>query len=83
MKTTNQRWTTWLALLLAGTTGAVWAVNPDLNAPCWRDCAGATRQLWTFDSNANPIVPSVKVNQPGTPSAALTLGAGSSGWAKA
>jgi hypothetical protein len=62
--------------------GSALAVNPDYapHVPCWRDLTGTTRQVWTFDSNANPHVPSVKVNQPGNPTVALTVGSLGHGW---
>ena len=68
-----------LALLAAS---RALAVNPDFtnNVPCWRDQAAATRQVWTFDSNANPHVPSLKVNQAGNPIATMTVGDLGHGW---
>jgi hypothetical protein len=58
-------------LLLAGATGSAWAVNHDLSVPCWRDETGATRQYWDFESDANPINPTSRVNPAGTASASM------------
>ena len=72
MKRTSNHWKLTVTALLS-VAGAVWAVSPDVNAPCWRDQTGTTRQVWTFDSGANPIAPSFKTNQPASPLATLTF----------
>ena len=77
---TNHFWKTCLALMLTGPALTAWAVNPDFAGPCWRAAANTTRQTWTFDTNSNPASPAAKFNQPGSPTATMTIGSFGEGW---
>jgi hypothetical protein len=59
---------------------AMRAIAHDIIQPGWRGQDGSTYQIWTFDTNDNPVLADAMQNEYGQAEAQITIGAYGSGW---
>ncbi|MCX8092440.1 MAG: Ig-like domain-containing protein, partial [Verrucomicrobiae bacterium] len=78
MKAMRFSWLLGLAVVLASAPAGN-AVPNDVQPPCWRGQASATRLLWRFDTGASPIAPEVSTHPLGA-RAQISPNANAVGW---